>query len=519
MLGLTRIDRRGRFQEIVFSSADRAESMRISRALEAGALRPLGPRVYTTNLKDPPAIVARRNWSELAAKLFPGAVIGYRTAIEGVPTKDGVVCLTWPKTRRTISDYPGLAFRLFQGPGAIDGDQHFVGTLVMASKARAYLENLVPTRSRDGLSTGALGQKEVEARLDRELRIHGRDRLVEIREHARRIKDALGRDREFAIFDRIVGMIVGTQQGEPISEVLRARMRQQAFDPECVARLDRLREYVRSCDFPSIPDRAASGPAWSNFAFFEAYFSNYIEGTEFEVEEARQIVFEDLIPDHRSEDAHDVIGTFRVVADQIEMSRSANNITEFVQLLKSRHHTIMAEREDKRPGEFKDRANRAGAVDFVQPELVTGTLLKGFEMLGDLNNPFSRALFVKFLIADVHPFVDGNGRTARIMMNAELVRTGQSRVIIPTVYRDNYISSLAAFQHHDEVQKYARVMEYAREFSAAIAFWDYTTAEASLASCNAFAKPSEKRLLLPPSVTFTGTEPNTESVSTNDLPM
>ena len=50
-------------------------------------------------------------------------------------------------------------------------------------------------------------------------------------------------------------------------------------------------------------------------------------------------------------------------------------------------------------------------------------------------------------------------------------------------------------------------MEYAREFSAAIDFSDYATAEASLASYNAFAKPNEKRLLLPPGVTFTGTEP------------
>ncbi len=30
--------------------------------------------------------------------------------------------------------------------------------------------------------------------------------------------------------------------------------------------------------------------AFRNFAFFESYFSNYIEGTEFEIEDARQII-------------------------------------------------------------------------------------------------------------------------------------------------------------------------------------------------------------------------------------
>ena len=49
-----------------------------------------------------------------------------------------------------------------------------------------------------------------------------------------------------------------------------------------------------------------------------------------------------------------------------------------------------------------------------------------------------------FLIAEVHPFADGNGRCGRIMMNAELVAANQARVIIPTVYRNNYLSGLKA---------------------------------------------------------------------------
>ena len=32
-----------------------------------------------------------------------------------------------------------------------------------------------------------------------------------------------------------------------------------------------------------------------------------------------------------------------------------------------------------------------------------------------------------FLVAEVHPFADGNGRVARVMMNAELIAGGQQR--------------------------------------------------------------------------------------------
>src|SRR3546814_11695923 len=58
-----------------------------------------------------------------------------------------------------------------------------------------------------------------------------------------------------------------------------------------------------------------SGDANATLAFFEAYFSNFIEGTEFTVDEAAEIVFEGVIPAERPADAHDVVGTFRVVSD------------------------------------------------------------------------------------------------------------------------------------------------------------------------------------------------------------
>ena len=90
----------------------------------------------------------------------------------------------------------------------------------------------------------------------------------------------------------------------------------------------------------------------------------------------------------------------------------------------------MARRTDKRPGKFKLAENRAGATVFVAPDLVEGTLDQGFNLYRSLEMPFQRAVFAMFLVAEVRPFADGNGRTARIMMNAELV--GQSiRVLIP----------------------------------------------------------------------------------------
>ena len=55
-----------------------------------------------------------------------------------------------------------------------------------------------------------------------------------------------------------------------------------------------------------------------------------------------------------------------------------------------------------------------------------------------------------FVIAEVHPFADGNGRTARIAMNAYLTQAGLSRILIPTVYREDYVLPLRALSRSAE---------------------------------------------------------------------
>ena len=156
--------------------------------------------------------------------------------------------------------------------------------------------------------------------------------------------------------------------------------------------------------------------------------------------EAFEIIFEGVIPINRPKDAHDILGTYQIVSDISEMKTCPKNEDEFIAIIKRRHSLIMQGRPEVQPGKFKTVHNQAAMTFFVAPELVEGTLRKGFQWLQGLNSPFQRAVFMMFLVAEVHPFVDGNGRRARIMMNAELVAEGQARIIIPTIFRDNYLS-------------------------------------------------------------------------------
>ena len=133
----------------------------------------------------------------------------------------------------------------------------------------------------------------------------------------------------------------------------------------------------------------------------------------------------------------------------------------------------------------------------MAPELVTGTLHKGFELYRALEDPLAKSMFMMFLIAEVHPFTDGNGRIARIMMNAELVYGHRCRIIIPTVYREDYLLALRALTRQGNTDPYIRMLNRAQEFTSQVDFNDYEAALTTSRQANAFLDPSEGKLVMP----------------------
>jgi hypothetical protein len=472
----------------------------VAAGLREGAVRKVGGRLYTTNTTDELETVVRRNLWPIVGLLFPDAVVSHRTALEGRPTPGGTVFLSGPYERQVA--LPGHRIRQVKGPGPLEGDNRFVQTLWLASPARAYLECLRTRRIR-GAESPALSRAEIEERLERLIRHGGEGEANVLRDRARALAEALGAKDAFAQLDAMVGALMGTRSATLSTPVARARAAGEPYDS---ARLELFQElYSALLEWPVRPrhDAVVEGTAFEHLAFADAYFSNFIEGTEFEVEEAIGIVFEQRIPRSRPEDAHDVLGTYRLVGSTREMTRSAvadgATFESFVELVKQRHAVIMGGRPDKRPGELKQEVNRAGLTVFVAPELVLGTLRQGFEMLRSLDDPFRRAAFLTFLLTEVHPFDDGNGRVARAMMNAELIAGRRRRIFIATAYREDYLLALRALSRRANPDPFIRMLDRAQLFSAAIDFHDLQNALRILESCNAFDKDADARIRMPPS--------------------
>jgi hypothetical protein len=480
--------------EVFVSNAELAPA--VSRETKLGKLRKLASRLYTRNLREPPERIVQRNLWPLVAAYLPGALIADRTALENRPAADGSVFLI-ADHKRDIA-LPGVTLRPRKGPPPLESDRPFVGSLRIASPARAFLENMRPSRARDGVAR-TLPKREIEERLDEMLRRSGEAALQHLRDDAREISAQLDLRDEFRRLDNLIGTLFGTRDAPLESPVAVARATGQPYDPERLDLFQRLFTELAGTAPVTRLMRPTDGPA---LPFFEAYFSNFIEGTEFAVDEAVDIVFKGQIPKARPEDAHDVLGTWRVVSDEHEMSRLPRNFDEMVALLKSRHARIMEGRPDKGPGQFKADLSRAGSTLFVAPELVEGTLAQGFEMYRGLTSPLHRAIFMMFLVSEVHPFADGNGRAARVMMNAELVAAGENRIIVPTVYRNNYLMALKALSQNKITGALVRAMDFAQRYTAAVDFAELDAARVVLDRTHAFVDPNEAdaaslRLVLP----------------------
>lgn len=460
--------------------------------MKEGTISKIAARIYTSNFSDKPATIIKRNWYRVLAHLYPDAMLSHRTALESKPTKDGHVYLTYIYTKNI--ELPGLTIHFLLGPSRVEGDNPFFENLYVSQEARAFLENLQTTRS-TGEESKTLPLFQLEERLESIIRARGEQGLNAIRDRAKEISTALAMEKEFRKLNGLISDLLATGKSKKLkSPAGIARALGEPLDPDRTRLFESFYEELAGKVFPVYNDRNTTDKSYKTFTFFEGYFSNYIEGTEFTVNEAKEIITSETPIPSRNEDSHDILGTYRIVSDRNEMAVCPQTPDQFLDLMRRRHAILLQSRASKKPGEFKDKNNRAGNTEFVDWQLVTGTLKKGFEWHSLLQEPFAKAIYMMFLVSEVHPFLDGNGRIARIMMNAELSSRGLSKIIIPTVYREDYMRALRKLTRQRVADPYVRMFLRAYEFSWVLSGESIDEMEKLLIDCDAFKEPTEGTL-------------------------
>jgi len=476
-----------KLREIIVTTTETSKDIRDME--RDGLVRKIAPRIYSSNLTDPPEKIIRRNWFHLVSDLFPDAQLSHRSALEHVPTSNGHLYLT--RKNRGVIELPGLTLHFNSGPGPLEDDALFFGNLRISSLPRAYLENLQRMKG-NGEESKALQRQQLEEKIESFIRVKGEEALNQIRDKAKEIAPALGMEKEAEELHRLISAMLGTGISKNlVSSIAKSRVLGEPVDPDRIELFESLYHELIKKEYPDYPEENLTTQAYQNFAFFEGYFSNYIEGTEFTLDEAKKIITTEMPIPARDEDSHDILGTYQIVSNRSEMAVTPTSPDHFLTLLQERHAILLSARTSKNPGEFKDKNNRAGNTEFVDKELVRGTLKKGYEWYSILRHPFAKAAYMMFLVSEVHPFLDGNGRIARVMMNAELSSQQLAKIIIPTVYREDYMGTIKKLTKQRDGDAYIRMLQKAWTFSSQVHQQQFDQMEKFLTQRNAFLSHKE----------------------------
>lgn len=112
------------------------------------------------------------------------------------------------------------------------------------------------------------------------------------------------------------------------------------------------------------------------------------------------------------------------------------------------HQLVLARIDDDSAGQYRNLPVRIAGSAHHPPEAweVPSLMTSWEDWLTDeasSRHPIERAALAHHRLVSIHPFLDGNGRTARLVMNLLLLRDGYPPTIIMRVNRRQYYTVLA----------------------------------------------------------------------------
>jgi hypothetical protein len=473
----------------IITAEEFSNSNAAARLVAEGRLVRLARGIYSDDVRTPVETLVEQNWKRIVGYEMPGAVITDRSAFDMGPRNQ---TLYVAHSRQSELVLPGLTvIPSGRTSPATDTDIPLGDGIFAVSEARGLLDNMKPSRARGGRMPRTLTRDELHDKIVRITRGRNSDQLARV---MNAVDELAGKRNQQDNAASIRVFLESARGARPTvktgSRALKAAQSGSPYDSNRVLLFEQIAQDLRDLP-PNNLYAPTRGKKQDLLPFFEAYFSNFIEGTEFTVEEAAKIALAGEIPADRPADAHDIAGTFRVVNDPTEMELDLPTADDFIDALRRRHKSVMEGRPEKNPGEFKTVANRAGSTEFVAPTEVEGTLRAGWSLLKTITDPFARATFVMFFVSEVHPFDDGNGRSARIMMNGELAKEGRSRIIIPTIIRSDYLSGLVRATANGNISGLVSVLSHAQKWAYQIPFESMASAMPVLDGTNAFLTSQE----------------------------
>lgn len=177
------------------------------------------------------------------------------------------------------------------------------------------------------------------------------------------------------------------------------------------------------------------------------YHSNAIEGSTLDLRETRLILEEGLTIKGKSLREHLEAVNHKEAILYLEKLIEKGKFQKRESLIKQIHSIILKGIDDESAGRYRQVQVRITGSRFVPPNpLQVPGLMADFDKWlrnkRNQKNLIDFAAIAHFKLVDIHPFVDGNGRTARLLMNLILMIKGFPPTVILNTDRARYYRAL-----------------------------------------------------------------------------
>lgn len=180
------------------------------------------------------------------------------------------------------------------------------------------------------------------------------------------------------------------------------------------------------------------------------YHSNAIEGNTLDLSETQLVIEHGVtIGGHTMREHLEALHHADAYTLLVDLARDNAPLDEAA--ITSLHALAMRDLVDA-PGQY-----RAGAVfisgseyrppHHTQVPQLMHDLIEWIATEGQANEPVVRAALTHQMFLAIHPFLDGNGRTARLLLNLQLMRDGYPVALLLASRRPRYIGALEQAHH------------------------------------------------------------------------
>lgn len=198
------------------------------------------------------------------------------------------------------------------------------------------------------------------------------------------------------------------------------------------------------------------------------YHSNAIEGNTLTINETK-VVLEGITIGGKSIKEHlEVINHQDAISYVEDIVQGQEQLFEWQ--IKNLHRLIFKGIDDSYAGVYRDQKVFISGASHTPPppfkiQEQMDALLSWYSRDAQALHPVVRGAMLHAIFVGIHPFIDGNGRTARLLLNLELMRSGYPPIIIRVENRLAYYDALDKVHTMKDYQDFVELVSQEVEAS------------------------------------------------------